>query len=192
MNFTEKDIIKDYPFQTYTDYINAFRYMLTKKSYKKKYPVYESAHYYYGLEINELLVKNFISLNQNNNTQNAFDQFISIILEGKYVEKYVNTIRNIIKIFIDAGVQLNIARLLDRRYNIEQSGKYFEDEIVEYKVRAILLDIFADYNINLFVKRYCNWQTIKPTYYENIPCNTPYDVARFMVLKYYSKYLQSL
>ena len=186
----QKDIIKDYPFETYTDYINAFIHMLNKKTYGKKYPVYESAHFYYGLEINELLVRNFMY--QNNKLQEAFDQFISIILEGKYVEIYLNTIRNIIKIFIDDGVQLNLSRLLDRRYNIEQSGKYFEDEIVEYKVRAILLDILSEYNINLFVKRYCDWKTIKPTYYENIPCNTPYDTARFMVLKYYSKYLQSL
>ena len=190
MNSPEKEVIKDYPFETYTDYLDAFIHMLNKKTYGKKYPIYESAHFYYGYEINELLVRNFIS--QNLDVQKAFDQFISTVLEGKYVEQYVNTIQNIIKIFIDVGAQLNLSRLLDRKYNIEQTDKYFEDEIVEYKVRAILLDILSEYNINLFVKRYCDWKNIKPTYYENIPCNTNYDIARFMVLKYYSKYLQSL
>jgi hypothetical protein len=165
--------------------------MLNKKTYGKKYPVYESAHFYYGYEINELLVKNFMY--QNDNPQYAFDQFICAILDGqKYVETYFIVINNIIKIFIDLGVQINLDRIFDRRYNIDQSDKYFEDEIVEYKARAILLDILSEYNINLFVKRYCDWQTIKPTYYENIPCNTNYDTARYMVLKYYSKYLQSL
>jgi len=199
MNLEEKP---DYPFKTYQMFLDAFSYMLRTKFYGKKYPIYESSHYYYGFVINELLVRNFINQNHNHNqnqnhdtqfVQNAFEQFISAILDGqKYAENYLTIIKNIIKIFIDEGAQLNISRLLDRKYNIDQTDKYFEDEIVEYRVRAMLLDILSEYNINLFVKRYCDWKDIKPTYYENIPCNTNYDTARYMVLKYYSKYLQSL
>jgi hypothetical protein len=40
-------------------------------------------------------------------------------------------------------VQINLDRIFDRKYNIDQSDKYFEDEIVEYEARAILLDILS-------------------------------------------------
>ena len=69
--------------------------------------------------------------------------------------------------------------------------QYFEDEMHQCKSRGLLIDSFVD----LDMKKYYDWSSIKATYWEEIDediIKTDYKKACYMYLKYTSSYLQTL
>jgi hypothetical protein len=69
---------------------------------------------------------------------------------------------------------------------------YFDDDIVDYKVRGTMLDILALESSD-FIKNYTDWSKVRCKYWENIKCN--HDNVQpehlLMYMKYCSNYLRT-
>lgn len=182
----------DYPFATWKTYYAALTHSLKTNAFAfaKTYPQY--ARYQEDTRYSEVKIVEEL-LKSQGNPQEGLDGFVQALLEGgRYALDMKDSIKKIIKIFIDAGAKPNTDCLFDLKYPEEN---HFEDEVTSgyYSVRGFLIDVFSEYGID--VEKYYDWAAIDYVYWEDIDqkiVDEDYQKACFMVLKYYSEYLTNI
>ena len=183
----------DYPFATWKSYYVALTQSLKTTNafaFAKTYPQY--ARYQEDTRYSEVKIVEELLISQQS-PQEGLDGFVQALLEGgRYALDMKDSIKKIIKIFIDAGAKPNTDCLFDLKYPEEN---HFEDEVTSgyYSVRGFLIDVFSEYGID--VEKYYDWAAIDYVYWEDIDkkiVDEDYQKACFMVLKYYSMYLTSM
>jgi len=180
----------DYPFATWKTYYAALTHSLKTDAFVKTYPQY--SRYQEDTRYSEVKIVEEL-LKSQGNPQEGLDGFVQALLEGgRYALDMKDSIKKIIKIFIDTGAKPNTDCLFDLKYPEEN---HFEDEVTSgyYSVRGFLIDVFSEYGID--VEKYYDWAAIDYVYWEDIDqkiVDEDYQKACFMVLKYYSMYLSSM
>ena len=184
----------DYPFATWTTYYAALTHSLKTSTFAfaKTYPQY--ARYQEDTPYSEVKIVEEL-LRSQQSPQEGLDGFVKALLEGgRYALEMKDSIKKIIKMFIEAGAKPNTDCLFDLKYPDEN---HFEDEVTSgyYKVRGFLIDVFAFGEYGIDVNKYYDWAAIDYVYWEDIDqriVDEDYQKACFMVLKYYTKYLTNI
>ena len=159
---------------------------LSTDSYSELYPTLQNYENTYGFN-KELLMK-FI--------QNAFEKegisyqtclndIITAFLNGnRYSNDIIYKMTDVIYSLVEKGAVFPESKLFEKRYTEVVS---IEDEIVDYKIRGLLIDEF--YSI-LDVSKYADWTSIKAYLCDYYSIKNDGN-ERLSCLKYYSKHLKS-
>jgi hypothetical protein len=171
----------DYPFKTWKDYYAAFEESLNTEFYMETYP-----EYYKKEKSDFQIIKEFLESGMD--SQEGLDGFVNAILNGsRYATELGNIVTKTVKMFVDAGANPTLCFDIIFEPNYDFRPKYFEDEVHNYNVRGMLIDVFMKHGLN--PNEYYDFSSIKGTYWEDIDDETienNYGKALFMVLKYYS------
>jgi hypothetical protein len=182
----------DYPFPTYEDYCDALKEALNSEFYAEEHPKYAEQHDIRGwLELDKSIILEF--LDKGLNAQQGLNKFVQVLIESnRYARDLKDTLDIYIRLFLDRGAIPDTSSIIRPYYNTTNFSD-LEDEVREYGIRGILIDILSQYT-KVFGD--INWSAIKETYYEDIifmPNHKyDYETARLMALKYESTYLTSL
>lgn len=213
MVFYEKvnNIIKnypydDYPFSSIESYYKCLIKTLNTVYFDEIYPNY--GHYFYCQHPGETdadIFKKIFNKNKQNFTQSDIQDYLDMFLEIFIVNhRYSKSLfkccgEDIVKFLIDNGARINFDILfdgLDRELIYKENS--FEDDISGFDIRGLLIDILVKY-MYVDLDKYGDWINIKATYFGNLLSDNnhyilekKYDIkiARRMVLKYESKFLQ--
>ena len=133
-------------------------------------------------------------LNKGLNPQEGFNGFIYALVDGyKHAYLMQEDMKHIFKIFINNGAKPYLPLLFNPNYSHINNIEFLEDEIMNYNVRGMIIDILSEI-VKLDVTRYGDWKYIKSmNLYNIINSKTAfnYETARLMILKNNSKYLQT-
>ncbi len=175
----------DYPFTSWNGYFTALTEHLSTEYYGETYPLYQEQHESVDnvdVKIVDRLLKDGLD------PQEGLDGFIEAVLDGSRYAAEFDDMGRIITLFLRSGATPNMNRLFQLRYPEEDS---FEDEIQEYEVRGILIDLLSKYvDTSLY-----NWASIDATHWEDIDeevIEEDYQKACYMMLKHSSGYLRKL
>lgn len=180
-----------FTFETWNDYYTFLTNCLKSNFISDTYLVYkyENDNFKYC----DIQMVNYL-LNKGLNPQEGFNGFIYALVDGyKYAYLMKEDMYHIFKIFINKGAKPNLSLLFNPNYSYINKIKFLEDEIVNYNVRGMIIDILSEI-IKLDVTRYGNWKSIKSLNLYSIinsKSNIDYETGRLMILKYNSKYLQT-
>jgi hypothetical protein len=118
--------------------------------------------------------------------QEGFNKFLHVLLDG-YKNAYLmkDDLPEIFNLFLNKGAKPNLDILFNSNYPFINKIEFINDEIYNYKVRAMIIDTFILLGIKLDVSKFANWKLIK-----KINPND-YESSRLYILKINSKYLQS-
>ena len=176
----------DYPFTSWSAYYAALTDSLCTEYYGSDYPLYQEQHdenEHVDYEIVERLLADGLD------PQEGLDGFMQAVLDGSRYADEFDDLGAIVSLFTAAGATPKMDMLFEPLYADEP--EYFEDEMQQYTSRGLLIDSFSE----LDVKKYCDWSSIKATYWEKIDddlIKKDYRKACFMYLKYVSNYLKRL
>ena len=174
--------IYDYPFNDWKNYYEALTQMLKGDiNFNKKYPIY-----YKQLEKNIIVDTDIVDylLDMGLNPTNGINGFINVILQQyKHAFQFIYQIDNIIKLFIDAGAELDLTSLFSFQYpEITDIVK----ETKGYSTRGLLIDIISTHVDISFIYALYNWPHIDLQYVQHYK----YDNICLLHLKYSSNFLQ--
>lgn len=175
----------DYPFTNWTDYYSALTESLNTEFFGKTYPEYEKVQ---QEDVDIVIIRELLN---KCDPQMGFDGFLTAMIRGhRYAMEMKESISQIIDLFMEKHVIINLD-LVFPTCQIEDWNN-FEDEVASYEIRGFLIDLLSKYPID--VSSYGDWKMIQPLDFEDIPTDGSFDyrIACLMVLKYHSKYLQSL
>ena len=181
----------DYSFETWNDYYTFLTNCLKSDFISDTYLVYkyENDNYRY-CDINMI---NFL-LNKGLDPQEGFNGFIYALIEGyKHAYLMEDDMQHIFKIFINKGATTPLYLLFNPNYSYINKIEFLEDEIINYNVRGMIIDILSKIT-KIDVAKYGKWRSIKSmNLYSiiNYERNIDYETGRLMILKYNSKYLQT-
>ena len=176
----------DYPFRTWSTYFAALTESLSTEFYEETYPKYAKQHDKRS-NVDFKIVERLLAAGLN--AQEGLDGFMQAVLDGSRYASDFDDIGAIVSLFTQAGATPKMDMLFEPLYADEP--EYFEDEMQQYTSRGLLIDSFSE----LDVKKYCDWSSIKATYWEKIDkdiIQNDYKTACFMYLKYTSGYLKRL
>jgi len=180
-----------YSFETWNDYYTFLTNCLKSEFISDTYLVhkYENDNFRYC----DIHMVNFL-LDKGLNPQEGFNGFIHALLDGyKHAYLMKDDMYEIFKILINAGAKPSSYLLFNSNYSYINKIEFLEDEIINYNLRGSIIDTLSKI-VKLDVSKYGNWKLIKSMNLYNITHSKKkidYNVARLMILKYNSKYLQT-
>ena len=181
----------DYCFTTWNDYYSFLSNCLKSDFISDTYLVYkyENDNFKY-CDINMVI----FLLNKGLDPHEGLNEFIYTLIDGyKHAYLMKDDMYHIFKIFINKGAKPNLSLLFDPNYSHINKIELLEDEVINYNVRGMIIDILSKI-IKLDVSYYGKWKSIREMNLYNILnfCrNIDYETGRLMILKYNSKYLQT-
>jgi hypothetical protein len=161
-------------------------------------------------EMNEYGWTNYIkkfaekAIERNEDAQQCLDLLFKNIYSLENEEMYFDEC--LFDVFINAGAKFPVDDLFNRKYTNTKYNIYINcididiierkytlyDEVELYKFRGLLIDYLGSRNL-INAKKYAKWENIVPN---NIKINESYneitEKRRLEILKFYSKYLQSI
>jgi hypothetical protein len=178
----------DYPFTNWTDYYAAFKCSLSSSDYQDEYPNYAKM---IDNGENDFTIMYDLLTKYHLVPQEGLDGLIQSVIDApRYAKDSRRIIALMIRALVNDGAVPKIDKIFELKY--ETADKcYFEDEVIDISVRAMLLDIMSAYDID--VSRFIDNSSITPMYWEDIPiAEYSYKTGFLMALKHESKYLQNL
>ena len=181
----------EYCFETWNDYYSFLSNCLKSDFISDTYLVYkyENDNFKY-CDINMVISL----LNKGLDPHEGLNGFIYTLIDGyKHAYLMKDDMYHIFKIFINKGAKPNLSLLFTPNYSHINKIELLEDEIINYNVRGMIIDILSKI-IKLDVTYYGKWKSIREMNLYNIinsSRNINYETGRLMILKYNSKYLQT-
>lgn len=184
----------DYPFgswgQLYAGLLELFNTEFYDETYPelKKYINSFDGNWSEGSDSIYSMLQKF--LEEGHDAQEGLDGFLHCVIDGyRYSFDYEHWFQKFIQLFLDKGASMKLSIVFEPKCKED-----FEAEAYSYEVRAMLLDSYSKIkNIEDEVQKYADWKTVKGEYWEDLlDSNEDFDTLRFKVLKFYSKYLQSI
>ena len=153
---------KDYPFNCWENYFNAFKVSLQGGTYN--FPKYEEYSNENGIKGDIEIMMELLSTED---PQEGLDGLINACIDGhRYSYEIIKDLKPVVDCMVERGAVININRIMTPQYD---ERKYFEDEMIENVAKANLLHLLFDYDgVKEKVNSYVEWDAVEPLYWEEM------------------------
>ena len=174
------------PFHSWSEFFPAFTLSNTSSFYAQQFPDYAD-YIETGNGNDEDIIKHLLKLGMP--VQAGLDGFVRAILAGpRFVCDYPIAMKACLKLFLDAGAKLTSGTmdiLFERTYD-QDNSIYIEDEVNNYRARAMIITLFGELVSFKPQEHIETWDSIEPIYWEETAAreDLSLDEKRLMHMRY--------